>query len=106
MLQRSNLHKLSSGTVTALSDTAMYRFCIAFAVFVFVADTISFVGHSEYTIVIKYIYTAIILLLISISLWRWRSFDTKSAPPILALVFFFITGAAFLANLILYDTTE
>jgi hypothetical protein len=102
MLQRSDPRKLSSVAVTLLTETAIYRFCVAFAVFAFVADTISFVGQSDYNVVIKYIYASIIMLLIFMSFWRWGSFDASSLAPVLAMAFFFIFGGGFLVNLVFY----
>lgn len=101
-MQRSDPHKLSGGAVTPLTETAIYRLCIAFAVFTFVADIISLVGQSEYNGLIKYSYTSLILLLIFMYLLRWRSFDTSSLSPVLALVFFVITGAVLIVNLAVY----
>jgi hypothetical protein len=103
MLHKSNSLRPTDGAMTPLTETAIYRFCIAFAAFTFVADSVSFIGQSNYTVAIKYIYTSIILLLIFVSFCRWRSFDTGSLSPVLALVFFTITGAVFLINLIFYD---
>ena len=87
-----------------LSHTGIYRFCLAFAIFTAIADVNSFVGVSEYAVPIKYAYTAIIFILMFTYMCKWGVFDTTSPTPVLALMFFVITSATFVVNLLLYDT--
>jgi hypothetical protein len=102
MRQRHNPRNLTADTAVPLSTTGIYRLSIAFAVFTFIADITSFVAVSNYGVIIKYGYTLIILLLIGTYFLRWRSFDTNTLAPLLALIFFGITATTFLVNLFLY----
>jgi hypothetical protein len=77
----------------------IYRLGITFFVFDFL-DVASFIGYSQYFLVIKYVYTAAILILIFFYFLRFKLIDVSSLAPALAFAFFVITGAAFLVNLI------
>lgn len=77
----------------------VYRLGVAFFVFDFL-DVASFIGYSDYFLAIKYAYTAAILALIFLYFLRFKVIDASHAAPVLAFVFFVITGAAFLVNLI------
>jgi hypothetical protein len=95
---------ISASAPIQLTDTALYRFCIGFAVLTFVADITSLVGLSDYYVPIKYAYTAIILIIICDFFWRWGVFDLSSPAPALALGFLVITAGTFFVNLTLYGT--
>jgi O-antigen ligase len=100
MLQNPNRLELLHGE--PLTKTAIYRLCIAFTVFAFVADLNFFIARSDYNATIKYIYTAALLLLMLMYLIRWKSFDTSTLAPLLALIFFLISSAVLLVNLAIY----
>jgi hypothetical protein len=100
MLQRPN--SLAPPRGELLTKTAIYRFSLAFAVFAFVADLNFFIARSEYGVAIKYAYTLVLLLLMFMYFLRWKSFDTSTLAPALALTFFFVFTAGFLANLAIY----
>ena len=80
------------------SHSLIYRLGVGFFVFDFL-DVFSFIGYSEYFLAIKYAYTAAVLVLIFLYFLRFKTIDMSHAAPILAFLFFVITGAAFLINL-------
>src|ERR1700733_2987892 len=100
MMQRQN--RRARPRVALLTKTAIYRFSIAFAVFAFVADMNFFIARSEYGVIIKYVYTSLLLLLMLMYYVRWKSFDTSSFAPALALLFFFVFSASFVIYLAAY----
>jgi hypothetical protein len=81
------------------SHSLIYRLGIGFFVCDFL-DVFSFIGYSEYFLAIKYAYTAAVLVLIFLYFLRFKTIDMSHAAPILAFLFFVITGAAFLINLV------
>jgi hypothetical protein len=80
-----------------LSQTWIYKFSFAFTVIAFMEPT-SLIWSSEYAVPIKYLYTLIVagsVILYGISS---RSVFITSAAPVLALLFFIITGVTFITN--------
>lgn len=87
-----------------LSESAIVRFSLAFAVFSAVTDTVSFVAWSDYNTLIKYAYTAVILSIIYVYLCKWATIDWSSIAPAMALGFFIVTGSVFVLNKTVYGT--
>lgn len=83
-----------------LNRSGIYRFSLAFAVFVFLADITNVVGLSPYTVAIKYAYTAALVVLLYHYFSRFAYVSMQSLGPLLALAFFVATGVSFTTNLL------
>lgn len=86
-----------------LSQSGLYQFSVAFAVLVYVTDVTGFVGLSQYAVQIKYLYAGATLSFIAYYYVRWGTIDGSSLAPILAFVFFVVTGITFAVNVFIYD---
>jgi hypothetical protein len=84
-----------------LSQTWFYKFIFAFTAIAFM-DPTSLLSSSEYTVPIKQLYTLIVVAFVIFYGLSSRSFLLESAAPVLALLFFIITGCVFIINLIVF----
>jgi len=89
----------AAGFIELFDRSAIYRFSMAFAAFVFVADITNVVGISPYSVAIKYIYTLAVGILLYHYFSRFASISIASAGPLLALTFFVVTGIGYAVNL-------
>jgi hypothetical protein len=80
----------------AFSRSAIYRFCIVFAIFNFL-DIFSFIGFSDWSNGIKYLYTAIVVAICLSYLLTWQKLDLSSGGPLIVLFFFLATGTTLIA---------
>jgi hypothetical protein len=99
--QRPSRRGMRSIAKVQLSQMGVYRFGIAFTVIAFLDPTTFFWG-SSYSGIVKYLYTATALFFIVLYASRYNSIVLRPIAPILALLFFVVTSAVFIFNLISY----
>ena len=93
---------VSKGEAAALFNRlGVYRFCLAFAVI----DCLDILDFTEFSDPIKYGYALIMMGFMAIYFLRWKRIDTTVAP-IIFLLFFVVTGVAFIANYFIYDERQ
>ena len=97
--------RIANSAAALFSHSAIYRFCIAFAVFDFL-DIFDFLDSSSFNMPFKYCYAAIILGLMFVYVLKWKTIDTTSLAPIISLLFFFVMGLAFALNFLIYDQRQ
>jgi hypothetical protein len=88
-----------------LSKTWFYKFIFAFTAIAFI-DPVSLLSSSEYAVPIKQFYALIVVGFAIFYGLSSRSFLVESAAPILALLFFIITGGVFFTNLIVFGQKQ
>ncbi|MCH7807182.1 MAG: O-antigen ligase family protein [Proteobacteria bacterium] len=82
-----------------LSKSKLTFFLIFFGVLVSI-DVLGLMGRSYYAMPIKYLYLIIIVFFISISLYKYRTVDSRTLAPFIAIAFFLITFGMFIFNFI------
>jgi len=99
------LKGVADSTAALFNQSAIYRFCIAFAVFDFL-DIFDFIDFSSFSVVLKYCYAAIILGMMFFYVLKYKSIDLTNLAPIISFLFFVVTGLAFAFNFLIYDERQ
>ena len=88
-----------SKSATALfSNLGIYRLCI----FVAVLDFLDITDFFEANTLTKYLYGAIIIGFMAVYFLRWKTIELRAAP-VMFLLFFVVTGVAFMLRFVIYD---
>ena len=99
-----NFAKTSKSATALFNNLGIYRFCLAFAV-LDILDLADFLDHTRDNYE-KYGYAAVIVGFMVIYFLRWKKVDTSTIAPIIFLLFFVVTAAAFVLNLLVYDDRQ
>jgi hypothetical protein len=97
--------RIAKSASAVFDRSAIYRFCIAFALLDFM-DILNVVDFTPLGTGIKYSYALIMLGFMFLCMVRWRTVDTTTLAPVIILLFFLVTGLAFAWNFIVHDQRQ